>query len=148
MNQKLVIFGASLVIAYGYHYLTQNKRMRHALQSSSQFSEINAARLENKPMLVSIEPPGCPWSEHAANQIAQVTPQFRDRYVFMEKVVNVISTNGKDPFDYLMAHCDVGLCLFNPASGAVKKLDGTISAENLRQEMTQFAQARANASGP
>lgn len=144
MNQKLVIFGASLLIAYGYHYLTKNKRLRLALQSSSQFSEINTARLENKPMLVSIEPPGCPWSAHAATEISKVQPQFRDSYVFMERVVNVIATDGKDPFDYLMAHCDVGLCLFNPASGAVKKLDGMISAESLDQEMTQFAQRRAS----
>jgi len=140
MIRRFGLFLVCLPVAFGYHWLTKDKRMKKALGNVSQFAELNTARAEQKPVLVSIEPPGCQWAAHATEEIAKVRPKLEERYLFMELRTNTITTSGTDPFDYLTDKCHVGLCLFNPSSGKVKDLEELINADDLERELVAFAQ--------
>jgi hypothetical protein len=139
MVRRLGVFLMCLLIAYGCHWLTKDRRMKKALGNVSQFAELNTARAEQKPMLVSIDPPGCPWAAHATEEIAKVRPKLKDRVVFMELRTSVVTTTGSDPFDDLTSKCHVGLRLFNPSNGKVKDLDELIEADELERELVAFS---------
>ncbi len=139
MIRKLALLLLALPVAFGLHAVTRSKRMQRALSNTSQFEPINSARAQNKRLLVSIEPPGCQWAQHAAQEIGQVQAKFVDRYVFMQLQVGTVATNGTDPFDYLSSKCEAGLCLFDPAGGAVKALPELIAAADLERELETFA---------
>lgn len=139
MLQRAAIFVIVVFAVTGYRWFTKDKRLEQALHNSSQFSEINTAKAQQKPLLVSIEPPGCPWGAHAAAEIAKVQPKFAERYVFLEIKESMLVTSGNDPYNYLSAKCPQGLCLFNPTSGKVKGLDEMIIADDLERELVAFA---------
>lgn len=139
MIRKLALTLLLLPVAFGVHAFTRTKRMQRALSNSSQFEPINTARSQHKRLLVSIEPPGCPWAQHAAQEISQVQSKFADRYVFMRLQLSTFATSGADPFDYLASKCEAGLCLFDPAGGAVKVLPELIAAAELEKELDGFA---------
>lgn len=140
MARRLVVLLLCLAGGFAVQHVTKKQRLAKALAASSQFAPINTARAEHKPMLVSVEPPGCSWAAQARAEIAKVQPKFDDRYVFLELETGSISTTGAEPFDYLANECEQGLCLFDPSSGKVKALDVSITAEALERELVSFAQ--------
>ena len=139
MKVKLIAVVLALAGAFAYSKLTHRARLQEALRAPSQFGEINAARDDGKPLLMSVLLPGCPWAAHANDLLAGAKDVFGDRYHYLQVSGAGITTNGKEPFDYLASKCTGGLCLFHPKSGRVEQLDEMLPAEQLKTAMTAFA---------